>query len=194
MPALIIATGAFDCGKTTTLEWLREHHGLRIHTEAHRMVLRRIAGRSGGHPPERGFTRIEDPAHFCPMCRPLEFCQLVLAEQRAIELRAREGDLLERGYLDPLEMFDRTRRPEQRAPGWTPVARYRLVLLFEVMEQLQRARWGKSVATRIAEAKMINERLTQHYLDAGFPLLRVPPGSVAERGAQVLAEIARAQP
>ena len=121
MPALIVATGAFDCGKTTTLEWLREHHGLRIHTEAHRLVLRRIATRSGGHPPERGFTRIEDPDHFCPMCRPLEFCELVLAEQRALEQRAREGDLLERGYLDPLEMFDRTRRPGQLAPSWDPV-------------------------------------------------------------------------
>lgn len=192
MPAVVVATGAFDCGKTTTLEWLREHHGLRIHVEAHRLALQRIAARSGGHPPDRGFTPIDDPAHFCPMCRPEAFCELVLAEQRASEARAEDGDLLERGYLDPIEMLERTTDGRAPRPAWTPLARYRVVLLFELMPALQRPRWGKSVATRIDEAAAINARLARLYAQAGFRVARISPGSVPERAEQVRAAIARA--
>jgi hypothetical protein len=111
-----IATGAFDCGKTTTLEWLRAHHGLRIHAEAHLQALAALGPRCEGHPPNASFTRIEDPAHLCPMCRPWAFAELVLDEQRSIERAAEPGDLLERGYLDPIEMLLRNTDAADDAP------------------------------------------------------------------------------
>ncbi len=83
-----VVTGAFDCGKTTTLEWLREHAGARIHGEAHLRALALLGERTRGHPPDRPFSPISDPAHVCPLCRPWAFAELVLAEQRAIELAA----------------------------------------------------------------------------------------------------------
>lgn len=81
----MVATGAFDCGKTRTLEWLRDHHGIRIHAEAHGAVLAQLGSRTLGHSPEGGFVPIDDPRHFCPMCRPLEFAEQVLARQHFIE-------------------------------------------------------------------------------------------------------------
>ena len=187
-PSVFVFTGAYDCGKSTTLAWLREHHGRRIHTEAHRLVLRAIAGRSHGHPPDRGFTPVTDPDHFCPMCQPRAFAELVLAEQRRLEAQAQTGDLLERGYLDPIEMLGRTDLHAPR-PAWTPVARYRRVFSFAVMPELQRPRWGKSRATRIAEARAINLRLEGLYRDAGFEVIEVGPGTVAERGTRVLDDL-----
>jgi hypothetical protein len=64
---VFVATGAFDCGKTTTLERLREHHGVRIHAEAHLGVLARLGERTAGHPPGQPFSPITSPDHFCPM-------------------------------------------------------------------------------------------------------------------------------
>jgi predicted ATPase len=189
-----IVTGAFDCGKTTTLEWLRDHHGVRIHSEAHLRALALLGERTAGHPPDQGFVRIDDPAHFCPMCHPWEFAELVLAEQREIEIVARDGDVLERGYLDPIEMFLRNTRASDDAPrpSWTPVARYRRVILFEVMPELQRPRWGKPAAQRVAEAVAINERLARHYRAAGFEVVAIPPGTVEYRAALLLAELRKA--
>lgn len=183
---LTVVTGAFDCGKTTTLEWLRDHHGLRIHGEAHLRALALLGQRTAGHPPDQGFSRIDDPAHFCPMCRPWAFAELVLAEQRAIELAARDGDVLERGYLDPIEMLLRNTGASDH-PSWTPVARYRRVIVFEVMPELQRPRWGKPAAQRVAEARLINQRLTQLYRAAGFDLRTIPPGPVEQRAELLLA-------
>lgn len=180
-----VVTGAFDCGKTTTLEWLRDHHGVRIHGEAHLRALALLGDRTHGHPPDRGFSRIDDPAHFCPMCRPFEFAELVLAEQRAIEIAAREGDVLERGCLDPIEMLLRTSDATEH-PRWTPVARYRRVILFDVMPELQRPRWGKPAAQRIAEALAINHRLAQLYRAAGFEVIAIRPGPVEHRAALLL--------
>src|SRR5690606_23044577 len=184
-----VVTGAFDCGKTTTLEWLRDHHGVRIHGEAHLRALSLLGDRTNGHPPDRGFSRIDDPEHFCPLCRPWEFAELVLAEQRAIEIAARDGDVLERGWIDPIEMFLRNVNANDDAPrpGWTPVARYRRVILFEVMPELQRPRWGKPAAQRIAEALAINERLARLYRAAGFEVRTIPPGPVERRAALLLA-------
>lgn len=199
MPATLIepkrvtvVTGAFDCGKTTTLEWLRDHHGVRIHDEAHLRALALLGDRTRGHPPDQGFSRIDDPAHFCPMCRPWEFAELVLAEQRAIELAARDGDVLERGYLDPIEMLLRNTNASEH-PRWTPVARYRRVILFEVMPALQRPRWGKAAAQRIAEARTINLRLAQLYQAAGFELLTIPAGPVERRAELLLAALYNGQ-
>lgn len=186
-----VVTGAFDCGKTTTLEWLRDRMGVRIHGEAHLRALASLGDRKRGHPPDQPFSRIDDPAHACPMCRPWEFAELCLAEQRAIETAAADGDLLERGYLDPIEMFLRNTNASDDAPrpSWTPVARYRRVILFEVMPELQRPRWGKPAAQRVVEAMAINERLARMYRAAGYELRSIPGGSVEQRARMLAREL-----
>ncbi len=191
MTPVVVVTGAFDCGKTTTLEWLREHHGVRIHSEAHLRALDLLGERKLGHPPGQGFSRIADPDHFCPMCRPVEFAELVLDEQRAIERAAEPGDILERGYLDPIEMLLRNAGDDAQIPAWTAIARYTQVFLFAVMPELQRPRWGKPPAQRIAEAVAINERLAQLYRAAGYELIEIPPGPVGERGERLLEHLRR---
>ena len=184
---VFIATGAFDCGKTTTLEHLRAHHGRRIHAEAHLRALASLGDRREGHPPDQAFARIDDPRHLCPMCRPWDFAELVLAHQRTIEARAAPGDLLERGYLDPIEMLLRNTGDDAGPrPRWTPVARYVRVLLFGVMPQLQRPRWTKTQTQRAAEAEAINRRLEGLYREAGFTVVSIPPGSVEARARLVL--------
>lgn len=188
MTDVFIATGAYACGKTTTLEWLREQHGVRIHAEAHQLALARLGERTAGHPPEAEFRPIEDANHFCPMCRPWEFAELVLDEQRNIELAAQSGDLLERGYVDPIEMLLR-RTNDAKRPIWQPIARYLRVLSFDVMPELQAPRWGKSAEQRVREAIAINERLDRMYRAAGFEVVRIEAGSVEARAAQVLAHM-----
>jgi predicted ATPase len=189
MTGVFVATGAFDCGKTTTLEWLREHHGVRTHAEAHVCVLAQLGGRTAGHPPGQPFAQISDPEHFCPMCRPWEFAQLVLDEQRSIELAAQPGDLLERGFLDPIELLlRRTDAPDDAPrPAWQPIARYVRVLSFDVMPQLQSPRWGKSASQRAEDARAINLRLDRLYRAAGYEVVHIEAGSVEARAAQVLA-------
>lgn len=190
MTPVVVLTGAFDCGKTTTLAWLREQHSVRSHGEAHLAALARLGERKLGHPSDRGLTSIEDPDHFCPMCRPTDFARLVLAEQTAIETLARPGDLLERGWVDPIEMLLRTAGEDAPRPVWSPVARYVAVLVFEVMPELQRPRWGKSAAVRIEEARAIQARLLRAYRDAGHEPIAIAPGSVEDRGAHVLEVLA----
>jgi predicted ATPase len=194
MTEVFVATGSFDCGKTTTLEWLREHHGVRIHAEAHLRALARLGQRTAGHPPGQPFSAISpaiDPEHSCPMCRPWDFAQLVLDEQRSIELSAQPGDLLERGFVDPIEMLlRRTDAPDDApTPAWQPIARYVRVLSFDVMPQLQSPRWGKSAAQRALDAIAINERLDRMYRAAGYEVVHIRAGSVEDRAAQVLAYI-----
>jgi predicted ATPase len=196
MTEVFVATGAFDCGKTTTLEWLREHHGVRIHAEAHLRALARLGQRTAGHPPGQPFSAISqaiDPNHFCPMCRPWDFAQLVLDEQRSIELSAQPGDLLERGFVDPIELLlRRTDAPDDApTPPWQPIARYMRILSFDVMPQLQSPRWGKSAAQRALDAIAINERLDRMYRAAGCEVVHIRAGSVEDRAAQVLAYIRR---
>jgi predicted ATPase len=186
---VFVATGAYACGKTTTLEWLREHHGVRIHTEAHLRALARLGERTDGHSPGAEFSPIDDPDHFCPMCRPWAFAELVLDEQRNIELAAQPGDLLERGFIDPIEMLLRRTGATDDAPrpAWQPTARYVRVLSFDVMPQLQASRWGKSAVQRSAEAMAINQRLDRMYRAAGCEVVHIDAGSVEARAAQVLA-------
>jgi predicted ATPase len=189
MIAVFVATGAFDCGKTTTLEWLREHHGIRIHAEAHVCVLARLGERTAGHPPGEPFSQISNPDHFCPMCRPWEFAEMVLDEQRNIELAALPGDVLERGFVDPIEMLlRRTSAPDDAPrPAWRPIARYLRVLSFDVMPQLQRPRWGQTADQRVEQARAINLRLDRMYRAAGCEVVHIDAGSVEARAAQVLA-------
>ena len=195
LPPVFIATGAFDCGKTTTLEWLRTHHGLQIHDEAHLRALASLGPRSAGHPPNTGFTAIKDPAHMCPMCHPLRFAELVLDHQREIERAAQPGHLLERGYLDPIEMLLRNTGVADDAPRpaslkWAPITRYARVFLFDVMPQLQRPRWAKNVGQRTNEARAINHRLERLYRNAGYDVLRIAPASVKSRASTLLSAIA----
>src|SRR5262249_4990869 len=100
---LFAAVGAFGCGKTTTLRYLAERYGYRLHQEAHNDVLAMLGDRMAGHPPDQGYTPIDDPWHFCPMCRPVAFCDMVLARQAEIERGAVSGDLVEHGWLDAVE-------------------------------------------------------------------------------------------
>lgn len=183
---VVVVTGAFDCGKTTTLEWLRDHHGLRIHTEAHLTALDRLGDRKLGHPAGQGFTRIDDPGHLCPMCRPFEFAEMVLSEQAAIERAAQPGDILERGWLDPIEMLLRNAGQNGPQPAWPPIARYVQVIVFEVMPELQRPRWGKPALQRVGEAQAIHERLIRMYRSAGYPVAMIPSGNVETRARRML--------
>jgi predicted ATPase len=189
MTGVFVATGAFDCGKSTTLEWLREHHGVRIHAEAHLSVLARLGERTAGHPPGQPFSSILDPEHLCPMCRAWAFAQLVLDEQRSIEASAQPGDLLERGFVDPIEMLlRRTDAPDDAPqPAWHPIVSYSRVFSFDVMPQLQTSRWGQTAEQRAEQARAINQRLDRMYRAAGYEVVHIQAGSVEARGAQVLA-------
>ena len=191
MTGVFVATGAYDCGKTTTLEWLREHHGVRIHGEAHLAALARLGERTAGHPPDGEFRAIDDPGHSCPMCRPWEFAEMVLEQQRHIESSAQPGDLLERGFVDRSRCYCAAPAPPTMPPrpAWQPIARYVRVLCFDVMPQLQSPRWGKSAEQRTREAIAINERLVQMYRAAGFEVVHIEPGSIEARATQVLTHI-----
>lgn len=181
---VIVATGAFDCGKSTTLAYLRDHHGHRVHEEAHVQVLAAIRSRTVGHAPDAELRYIDDPSHLCPVCRPAEFAALVLERQLAIEASARDGDILERGVFDPIQYARFHPRDGHPLPvAVQPHADYTRVLLFEVMPELQRPRWGKSHEQRIAEARTVNEQLATAYEKGGYDVTSVPPGTVAERAA-----------
>ncbi|WP_437335604.1 ATP/GTP-binding protein [Sorangium sp. So ce394] len=185
---LFVATGAYSCGKTTTLRHLATTRGYRVHGEAHRRVLDELGARTHGHPPDAPFRPIDAPDHVCPLCRKREFAARVLETQKAIEAEASDGDWLERGYLDPVEYYLRT--SGETAYPWPPgepaFERYALVFLFAVMPALQSPRWGRSSEARAAEAERINQRLGALYRAAGFEVVDVGPGTVEER-AELLA-------
>jgi predicted ATPase len=185
---LYVVTGAYSCGKTTTMKYLAATHGYGIHSEAHQSVLDELGERTRGHPPGQPFQPVNEPDHFCPMCRPLEFAELVLMKQSAIEAGAADGDLLERGYLDPIEYY--LRNTGATAYPWGPnpprFAHYRLVFIFAVLPEVQMPRWGKTREQRIAEAKRINERLLGLYRDAGFRCHIIEPGTVEERADAIM--------
>ena len=186
-----VFTGAFDCGKTTTMRHLVDHFDYRMHDEAHTSVLGALGNQTLGHPPNQPFRPIEDDSHVCPMCRPRHFTSLVLERQQAIEGMARGGDLLDRGYVDALEYYERSTRRD--APlnwntwSWNTVSNYRLVFLFEEIPAVQRARWGKTRAERVKLARHINARLAAKYRLLGHRVIDVPRDSVSAR-AQLIHE------
>ncbi|WP_438017844.1 ATP-binding protein [Sorangium sp. So ce315] len=182
---LFVATGAYSCGKTTTLRHLASTRGHRVHGEAHRRVLDELGARTHGHPPDAPFRPIDAPEHVCPLCRKREFAARVLETQKTIEAEARSGDWLERGYLDPVEYYLRTSGEQEYPwpPGEPAFERYALVFLFAVMPELQAPRWGRSREERAAEAERINRRLGAMYRAAGFEVVDVAPGTVEERAA-----------
>lgn len=187
MSGLFAAVGAFDCGKTTTLGYLAEHYGYRVHDEAHNDVLAVLGDRMAGHPPDQGFARVDHPEHFCPMCQPVAFCDLVLARQAEIERRAAPGDFVDHGWLDAVEYCCRNAGIDALPPNPArpAFARYRLVFLFAVMPELQRPRWGKDRAQRATEAELANRRIAALYHQQGMTVHEVPPGTVAARAAHI---------
>ena len=192
---LFAAVGAYSCGKTTTLRYLAEHYAYRVHEEAHNDVLAVLGDRMAGHPPDQGFTPIGDPAHFCPMCRPIEFCELVLARQAEIERAAAPGDFVDHGWLDAVEYCCRNAGldalpPNADRPAFAP---YRLVFLFAVVPEAQRARWGKSPTQRVAECQRINRRLATLYRTHGMTVHEIPAAPVAERARRIHALIEAAR-
>ena len=100
----------------------------------------------------------------------------------------RDSDILERGVFDPIQYARFHARDGHPPPvAVQPHAHYTRVLLFEVMPELQRSRWGKTREQRVAEAQTVNEQLERAYPDAGHHVITVPAGTVAERAAAVLA-------
>ncbi len=188
---LFVATGAFDTGKTATLDHLSERYGIRVYDEVYLEVLRELGERTLGHPADRPFERLESAAHFCPLCRPGPFRDRVLRKQQALEARCPPYALLERGYVDPWEMFTRNTGAPPRIPVHEKAryADYATVFLFEVMPELQRPRWGKPAARRVEEALRITHRLRRLYREQGFAVLAVPPGTIADRAVLIAESI-----
>lgn len=180
---LYVVTGAFSCGKTTTLRHLAATRGYTVYREAPLLVFEDLGPRIKGHPPGHSFQAIREPTHLCPMCRPLEFAEMVLAKQAIIEANAAEGAILERGYLDPVEYYlrktGRLHYPLDLHP-WR-FARYAQVFVFAVVPEAQQPRWNKTKEECIAEAEWINERLLRIYVEAGFQSHVIRPGSIEER-------------
>ncbi|MEW5818717.1 MAG: ATP-binding protein [Cyanobacteriota bacterium] len=185
---IFIATGAYDCGKTTTLKYLRANYGVKIHKEAHLIVLEKLGNKINGHAPDKPFEKILANDHFCPMCNPLEFAEMVLEEQLTTEKLASNGDFIERGYIDPLEYYLRN----SNQPEWTGkyskrnFLNYSKVFLFNVIAATQVPRWGKTAEIRIKEAHHINERLHKMYSNAGFDICTIPDDSVENRAKMIL--------
>jgi len=192
---LIAAVGARGCGKTTTLAHLAAHHGHRVHDEAHNQVLAELGPRAAGHPEHAPYARVDHPAHFCPMCHPIEFCARVLARQYEIESQARPGDIVDHGWLDAVEYTCR-RMGLARLPEYVPVPPfepYAHVFLFEVMPELQRPRWGLTADQRTDEARDMNAGIAALYEQQGMVVKRVPPGTVCERARFMASAIARSE-
>jgi len=185
--SLFAAVGSYSCGKTTTLRYLAEHYGHGVHEEAHNQVLAVLGRRMDGHPPDQGYTRIDAPGHFCPMCQPVAFCDMVLARQAAIEAAAAPGDFVDHGWLDAVEYCCRNAGLDALPvdPTRPRFAPYALVFLFAVVPGAQQPRWGKPVAQRIAECEAINARLAALYRSHGMTVVEVPADSVERRAARI---------
>jgi predicted ATPase len=184
---IYIVTGAFSCGKTTTLQCLQKLFDYTIFREAHLLVLDELGVRADGHPIDHPITPITNSEHFCPMCNPLEFAQMVLKKQQYTESIAPDGSLIERGFIDPVEYFLRNTGFEA-FPDQTLKEKfhpYEKVFLFDVIPDVQVAKWGKSREERIELAYHINDRLYRMYKQKGFNVYFIEKASVEKRARSV---------
>jgi predicted ATPase len=184
---LFIFTGAYDCGKTTTMRYLADHFGYRIHPEAHGLILKQWGNRMNGHPDNQPYAPVRDPDHFCPMCNPLEFTQMTLEKQREIETNAHNGDLLERGFVDIFDYYQqKTGKPAiPENLQWKSTATYAGVFLLEPIPEAQQPRWGKSRAERLAEVIDINQQLKDYYRQAGYEVVPIEAAPVQSRAEKI---------
>lgn len=182
---LYVATGAYDCGKTATLEHLKDFYGYKISMEAPATVIEELGSKALGHSADRPITKICSESHLCPVCKPRKFTKLVLKKQKEIEAMAAEGSFIERGYIDAAEFFLRISGKKELPFAYKPEVEYAHVFLFDVMPSLQVPKWGKSLEERLEEAKEINKTLFGMYSNKGYDIFVVPAGSVQERAKTV---------
>ncbi|MBM3199528.1 ATP-binding protein [Candidatus Woesearchaeota archaeon] len=186
---LYVVTGAHDCGKTATLEFLRGVYGYNIQKEAASLALDDLGSKKLGHDPCMPLKKIYGKRHICPVCTPLKFAKLALKKQKELEKLASEGSLLERGYVDIIEFY--TRHNKTKDLKHDKFADYANVFLLEVMPSLQEPKWGKSKQERTEEARRINDRLLKMYTAEGFNVSFIPAGSVEERAKRIHERISK---
>ncbi len=189
-PKLYVATGAYDCGKTTTLEFLRDSYGYIINKEAARSVLEELGGKKLGHQFDKTLQKILSEDHICPVCTPLEFTELVFKKQKELEYNAKERSFIDRGYLDIVEFFLRSSNLNEFSLNYKKeeFGSYLSIFLFDVMPNTQVPKWGKSIEKRTEEAIRINRRLFDMYTAEGFKVYKIPPEPIENR-AEMIHEI-----
>jgi len=175
-----IFSGAFDSGKTTTLQYLKENYGYNFHHEAHNSVLNELGERTFGHNPIKYFETIEKKNHLCPMCTPIDFFNLAIQKQWGIEASLSDGEFIERSQIDIVEHCERNTEVNSIFK-LKKLVTYKKVFIFEVMPKLQQPRWGKTKEKRITQAKEITKSLIKIYQRYGIPYILIGPGSVKER-------------
>lgn len=189
---IFVVTGAHDTGKSSVLQYLKEVFGYQISLEAAGTVLK-LLGQRSYHPTDLPFILNNSKDHICPRCKPIEFTKLVLAEQLKIEKACFRGGkiFLDRGYFDCLVYLRWIGIGDFSCLDLNSLAfaRYKLVFLLEVMEELQEPKFGKSLRERINEAVQINKLTFQEYASAGYKVIIVPPGTIEQRASIINAVV-----
>ncbi len=180
---LYVVTGAYDCGKTATLEFLRDFYGYNIQKEAASSVLDELGSKKLGHNLNETLKKIHKKGHVCPACTPLKFAKLALKKQKELEKLASEDSFLERGYVDIIEFYTRHKKTKSLKHG--KFVDYAHVFLLDVMPSLQEPKWGKTKQERTEDAKEINKRLLNMYKNEGFDVHTIPVGSIKERAEMI---------
>lgn len=182
----IIITGAFDCGKTTVINRLREL-GFKTHVEAPKLVMQKIGDRTKGHDMNRPLEPVLAKDHFCPVCNPVEFTKMCLDVQYSIENEAtNQVNIYERGFVDIMEFYTRI-----TGKDWEDFTKseYDNIFLLDVLTDTQVSKWGKTKEERTAEAIEINKRVEKMYTELGYTIIKVPVNSVEKRVEFILSQI-----
>ncbi len=175
-----ILSGAFDCGKTTTLQYLKDNYNYTFHHEAHNSVLKELGSCTFGHNPAKPFQVINKKNHLCPMCQPFDFFYLAIRKQWNIEKKLNDLDFIDRSQIDIMEYFERSTGINSDYKLKSLVV-YKKVFIFEVMPELQQPKWGRTKFERVAQAKEINKSLIKMYQKYDIPHILVKAGSIKER-------------
>lgn len=181
---IYILTGAHDTGKGAALDYLAKNFGYAIKEEAFRLLRNDLGEERFFHAPEKPFQPNDSPNHICPVCRPKELTTLLLRKQLEIERNLPDGiTIIERGFCDyfaSLRFLGINDWKDSELPKES-FAKYKLVFLMEVMNELQEPKFGKSLGQRIGEAIEINDFLFREYLESGFRVILVPRGTINDR-------------